>query len=80
MFQFCTNLIEGSPPVGYDPCSIKTCLNDVDPISILKKETPTNITYEIGSAVNNILTILPFSLIASCTYCTSLDIVYTMIV
>ena len=74
------NLIAGSPTVGYDPCSIKTCLNDVDPISILKSATPSNITYELGSAINNIATILPFSLTASCTYCTQSDIVYSMIV
>ena len=74
------NLIAGSPTVGYDPCSIKTCLNDVDPISILKSATPSNITYELGSAINNIATILPFSLTANCTYCTQSDIVYSMIV
>ena len=34
----------------------------------------------MGSATNNMVTILPFSLIANCSYCTQSDIVYSMIV
>ena len=39
-----------------------------------------NVTYELGSAINNIATVLPFSLTDNCTYCQSTDIVYSMIV
>ena len=47
---------------------------------MLKSAAPLNVTYDLGSAINNNATVLPFSLTASCTYCTTNDIDYSMIV
>ena len=28
------NFVSGTPPIGYDPCALPTCLTDVDGINL----------------------------------------------
>ena len=78
------NLRCGPAPIGFNPCtdtsSTPTCLTAIDTISVAKSVAPINITYDLGSAINNKATVLPFSLTTNCTYCTAADIVYSMTV